>query len=157
MYQFGVSGTVIWLTHILMGSFFAYVGYLTLNNIKIPQILSLVLINLGVLAVLYHAHIWFFKSHRKINISKKNYDKHDHSKHDHSKHDHSNDNKNKKIIAKFKGKNYDLTEWNKLHPGGQILNMVNGKDLEKAWKDHGVSWHLKNKNVKNVLKKYKIK
>jgi hypothetical protein len=146
MYQFGVSGTVIWLTHILMGSFFAYVGYLTLNNIKIPQILSLVLINLGVLAVLYHAHIWFFKSHRKIEASI----------HDHSKHNHIN-NKNKKIIASFEGKKYDLTEWNKLHPGGPILDMVNGKDLKKAWKDNGVSWHLKNKNVKNVLKKYEIK
>ena len=139
MYQFGVSGTVIWLTHILMGSFFAYVGYLTLNNIKIPQILSLVLINLGVLAILYHAHIWIFRSHKKINNNN------------------TSNNKNKKIIATYEGKKYDLTEWNKLHPGGPILDMVNGKDLKKVWKDNGVSWHLKNKNVKNVLKKYEIK
>ena len=120
-----------------MGLFFAYVGYLSINNIKIPQILSLVLINLGVLATLYHAHIWVFKSHSKDN--------------------NSNNIKNKKIIATFEGKKYDLTEWNKLHPGGQILDIVNGKDLKKAWKDNGVSWHLKNKNVKNVLKKYEIK
>jgi len=156
MYHFGVSGIVIWLSHILMGSFFAYVGYLTLNKKEIPQIVSLVLIILGVLGLLYHLHLWVYKSHRNIELSKHDHSKHDHSKHDHSKHDHSNNN-SKKIISTYKGKKYDLTDWNKLHPGGPILNKANGRDLEEVWKENGVGWHLKNKRVKKTLEKYLIK
>ena len=39
----GIPGSVIWIGHILMGFFFAYMGYLTLNKQKIPQILSIIL------------------------------------------------------------------------------------------------------------------
>tara|TARA_A100001015_G_C14913324_1_gene681340 strand:- start:767 stop:1045 length:279 start_codon:yes stop_codon:yes gene_type:complete len=74
MYHFGVSGIVIWLSHILMGTFFSYVGYLTLNKKPIPQIVSLALINLGVLAFLYHLHLWLYKSHSRKN----NHNSHNH-------------------------------------------------------------------------------
>ena len=58
-YKYGLRGEIIWTTHILMGIFFVLVGYQTLNNKKINQILSLILINLGVLGALYHSHIWY--------------------------------------------------------------------------------------------------
>ena len=59
IYNYGLRGEIIWTSHILMGLFFILVGYQTLNNKKINQILSLVLINLGGLGVLYHSHLWY--------------------------------------------------------------------------------------------------
>lgn len=140
MYHFGVSGIVIWSSHILMGSFFAYVGYLTLNKKEIPQIVSLALIVLGVLGLLYHLHLMVYKSHRKIELSKQD-----------------DNNNNSKIISTYKGKKYDLTDWNRLHPGGPVLDKANGRDLEEVWKENGVGWHLKNKRVMKTLEKYLIK
>ena len=59
IYNYGLRGEIIWTSHILMGLFFVLVGYQTLNNKKINQIVSLILINLGVLGSLYHSHIWY--------------------------------------------------------------------------------------------------
>lgn len=137
MYHFGVSGIVIWLSHILMGIFFAYIGYLTLNKKQLPQIISLILIILGVLAFLYHLHLWVYKSHSHGSKS--------------------NMSGGKKIISTFKGKKYDLTDWNKLHPGGPVLDKANGKDLMDVWKKNGVGWHLSNNKVMKTLEKYLIK
>jgi hypothetical protein len=67
-----------------------------------------------------------------------------------------NHNSSSKIISTYKGKKYDLTEWNKLHSGGMVIDKANGKDLEDVWNNHGVGWHKSNRNVKKVLKKYLI-
>jgi len=58
-YNYGIKAELIWTSHIFMGIFFVILGYQLLNNKKINQILSIILINLGVIAILYHSHIWF--------------------------------------------------------------------------------------------------
>ncbi len=60
-YHYGVSGPLVWSSHILLGLFFSYVGYLCLNNKPISQLFSLILIVTGVLATLYHLHIWMIE------------------------------------------------------------------------------------------------
>lgn len=144
MYSFGLKGVFIWLSHILMGIYLSVFGYLVLNKKEIPQIMTLIMINLGILALLYHTHLWFYWTKKKnINNS-------------------TNSNKNKKndknrIITTFKGKKYDLTEFVSKHPGGSIIKKAKGKDLEKVWKKYDVKWHLKDDNVLNILKQYEIK
>lgn len=144
MYSFGLKGVFIWISHILMGIYLSVFGYLVLNKKEIPQIMTLIMINLGILALLYHTHLWFYWTKKK-NINNI-----------------TNSNKNKKndknrIITTFKGKKYDLTEFVSKHPGGSIIKKANGKDLEKVWKKYNVKWHLKDKHVLAHLKEYEIK
>lgn len=58
-YHFGISGQFIWGFHILMGLYFAFIGYKMLNNQKITQFEALYIMFIGILASLYHAHLWF--------------------------------------------------------------------------------------------------
>ena len=51
---------------------------------------------------------------------------------------------------------YNLTEFVKNHPGGSIILKSAVKDLEEVWSEFGYEWHNNNKNVMNILKKYKI-
>jgi hypothetical protein len=60
-YGFGLPGPLIWTAHIIFGLFFIYVGYSTLNKKAIPQIVSIITIVLGMLAVLYHTHYWYYE------------------------------------------------------------------------------------------------
>ena len=64
-YNFHVPGEIIWISHIIMGLFFIYVGYSMLINIKLPQYINVSVIVLGVLAILYHAHIWIVEATQK--------------------------------------------------------------------------------------------
>ena len=48
-YHFGVPAIAIWSTHIILGIYFCIVGYMMLNNMKLPQIVSLSFIVMGVL------------------------------------------------------------------------------------------------------------
>lgn len=57
-YHFGVSGRAIWLIHIVIGVFLTYVGYASLKHKILPDYIYIIIIILGVLAALYHAHIW---------------------------------------------------------------------------------------------------
>ena len=57
-YHYGLSGPVIWISHILIGLFLAYFGYASLKNIRMPDYVYIGIIVLGVLAILYHTHIW---------------------------------------------------------------------------------------------------
>ena len=106
-----------------------------MNKKPLPQIISLTLIVTGVLAALYHLHLWHYNT-----------------THNNS----SNNNSLKKIISTYNGEKYDLTDYQLKHPGGALIKKAAGKDLVEAWKQNGVSWHLKNPRVMNVLKKYKI-
>jgi uncharacterized protein with NAD-binding domain and iron-sulfur cluster len=56
----------------------------------------------------------------------------------------------------YKGNVYDLTDFIKDHPGGNIIMHAGGKDLEEEWKEHGYEWHANNKSVIKLLEKYKI-
>ena len=58
-YHFGVPAVAIWLTHIVLGLYFCVVGYMMLNNYKLHQAISLSFIVMGVLMMLYHAHLWY--------------------------------------------------------------------------------------------------
>lgn len=58
-YNFGIDGNLIWPMHIILGFFFLYVGYITLNHQKVSQLMALTLIVLGILAILYHGHILY--------------------------------------------------------------------------------------------------
>lgn len=58
-YHFNVPCSTVWLSHILMGIFFTYIGYLLIEGKKVDKWISISLIVIGVLAVLYHGHIWY--------------------------------------------------------------------------------------------------
>jgi hypothetical protein len=59
-YHYGLSGQVIWLSHILLGIFYVYLGYLIVEQKQIlNKYYGVVLIVLGVLSSLYHAHLWY--------------------------------------------------------------------------------------------------
>lgn len=60
-YNFGVPCSVIYSSHILMGLFFAYVGYLLIEGKKVNKWIAIALIVIGVLALLYHSHLWYTK------------------------------------------------------------------------------------------------
>ena len=56
----------------------------------------------------------------------------------------------------YKGNEYDISPFISKHPGGSVILRSLGKDLEKGWKQNGVSWHNSNPNVMRELKKLKI-
>ena len=58
-YHFGIPGWFIWVLHIIFGLFLAFTGYKILNKQPINQIMAIAVIVAGVLAVIYHGHIWF--------------------------------------------------------------------------------------------------
>lgn len=58
-YHFGIPGNAVWLSHILMGVYFIYLGYKITDNFKFD---GLVLSGLGLLALSYHAHLWYLES-----------------------------------------------------------------------------------------------
>jgi len=62
-----------------------------------------------------------------------------------------------RLITTYNGDKYDLTDFVKSHPGGDIIWKSKGKDLKKVWKQFGYDWHENNEYVKQTLKKYKIK
>ena len=60
-YNFGIPCTAVWTSHILMGIFFTYVGYLLIEGKKVNKWIAILLIVIGVLAALYHSHLWYYK------------------------------------------------------------------------------------------------
>jgi hypothetical protein len=61
-YHFGVPGIAVWIQHILSGLLLLYIGYEGVTTGKISRNMSLILIVVGVLAALYHAHLWYYES-----------------------------------------------------------------------------------------------
>jgi len=57
-YHFGVPEWIVWLSNIMIGAFLVYVGYALVLRQRIPLTAALALLVLGVLAILYHGHIW---------------------------------------------------------------------------------------------------
>ena len=62
-YSFGIPSPAIWTSHIIIGFFLAYIGYMLLNNKPINQLSIIFLIVLGVFASLYHAHLFYYYTH----------------------------------------------------------------------------------------------
>lgn len=58
-YHFGVPGYAVWTSHILIGIFLVYVGWSLYDKKRLDKYSPIVLIVIGVLAALYHAHIWW--------------------------------------------------------------------------------------------------
>ena len=65
-YSFGIPGPLLWTTHIIIGLLLIYIGYTLLNNGKIGQLLTILLIVLGSVALLYHGHLFYY--YRNTNI-----------------------------------------------------------------------------------------
>jgi uncharacterized membrane protein len=61
-YHFGVPGSIIWISHIIIGLLLSYVGYNIVFNKKINNNIGLIVLVIGVLAAIYHIHIWYDKS-----------------------------------------------------------------------------------------------
>ena len=64
--------------------------------------------------------------------------------------------KTNRLITSYNNKKYDLTDFVKHHPGGNIIMEANGKNVEDIWEEYNVSWHKNNKKVQEELKKYRI-
>lgn len=64
-YHFGVQNELIWSSHILMGIFFIYVGYELIIKQKLSIPVALIVVVLGALGALYHAHIWYENLRKK--------------------------------------------------------------------------------------------
>ena len=64
-YHFGVPSIVVWIQHIISGVLLLYIGYEGLTTGKISKNMSLILVVVGVLAALYHAHLWYYNSKDK--------------------------------------------------------------------------------------------
>jgi hypothetical protein len=58
-YHFGVANELIWTSHLLMGFFMVYVGYELIMKHKVSVPVSLILVVLGAVGALYHAHLWY--------------------------------------------------------------------------------------------------
>lgn len=58
-YSFGVSGIAIWIFHILIGIFLFYIGYSIIYLQKLNQNIGIILVILGSLSFLYHAHLMY--------------------------------------------------------------------------------------------------
>lgn len=58
-YSFNLPGPLVWTFHICYGMFLAYIGYKLLNKEPITQFSVLTLIITGVLAILYHSHLFY--------------------------------------------------------------------------------------------------
>ena len=56
----------------------------------------------------------------------------------------------------FRGYVYDVTYFINEHPGGSLINLTLGQDVENIWKKYFMSWHLNNNEVMEKLTKNKI-
>ena len=67
MYHFNVPGEVIWTIHILIGFYFVYLGYKSIDNKPIGKISGIILLVMGCIMALYQGHIWLLNlfNHKK--------------------------------------------------------------------------------------------
>jgi len=61
-YHYDVPKNLVWVAHIVIGLVIAYIGYLIINDRPIDKNYATALQVIGVIAALYHAHLWY--SHR---------------------------------------------------------------------------------------------
>jgi len=58
-YSFGTPGLLVWLSHIGIGLYFLYLGYHMVRQSPLTINHGIILVILGSMAALYHAHIMF--------------------------------------------------------------------------------------------------
>ena len=58
-YHFGVPAVLVWLSHILIGLLLIYVAYLIIEGKTVNKWIGILLLLIGVIAALYHVHIWY--------------------------------------------------------------------------------------------------
>ena len=58
-YHFDVPAVLVWLSHIVIGLLLVYVGYLIVEKKTIDKWVGVLLLLIGIIAALYHAHIWY--------------------------------------------------------------------------------------------------
>uniref|UniRef100_A0A6C0BSK9 Uncharacterized protein n=1 Tax=viral metagenome TaxID=1070528 RepID=A0A6C0BSK9_9ZZZZ len=64
-YHFGVPEVAVWMQHIVSGALLLYIGYVGVNTGTISKNMSLILIVVGSLAAIYHAHLWYYNKKKK--------------------------------------------------------------------------------------------
>ena len=64
-YSFGIPGIVIYALHIIAGLLLLYVGKNALDGNLMNRNIAILLIIIGSLAALYHAHLYFYNSFGK--------------------------------------------------------------------------------------------
>jgi hypothetical protein len=60
-YHFDVPAVWVWISHILIGLLLIYIAYLILEKKTINKYIAILLIVIGVIAIFYHAHIWYIE------------------------------------------------------------------------------------------------
>ena len=58
-YHFGVPAVLVWTSHIIIGALLVYIGYLIIEKKPIGKWIGILLILIGIIAAIYHAHIWY--------------------------------------------------------------------------------------------------
>jgi hypothetical protein len=71
-YNFCLSGSVVLILHILIGIFLIYFGYVSLKNERLPDFVYIGVIVIGIVAILYNAHIMFTYNESYFLINKNN-------------------------------------------------------------------------------------
>jgi cytochrome b involved in lipid metabolism len=68
----------------------------------------------------------------------------------------SKHNKHDDAWVIYRGYVYDITYFINKHPGGILINLSLGNDVEKIWNNYFVNWHFNNSEVIEVITKNKI-
>lgn len=66
-YHFGVSAEAVWTSHIIIGLFLIYFGYNVLKKTNMPDYVPIIVIVLGAMGGLYHAHLWYVERGEETN------------------------------------------------------------------------------------------
>lgn len=64
MYSNYIPGEAIWSFHIFMGIYLIYLAK-QIQERKVPPSTTLVLYTLGILALMYHMHLWWSNYYKK--------------------------------------------------------------------------------------------
>ena len=62
-YHFDVPAVLVWSSHIIIGLLLIYVAYLIIEGKSVQKWIGILLLVIGVIAALYHAHIWYVERH----------------------------------------------------------------------------------------------
>lgn len=60
----------------------------------------------------------------------------------------------KRLIVTYRGHKYDGTEFVQNHPGGSLIWKAHGRDVEEAWREHGVAWHGKKASIDKMIRSW---
>lgn len=64
-YHFGVPAVLVWVSHIIIGALMIYLAYLIIEKKPIDKWVGILVLLIGVIAIIYHAHIWYVERTKK--------------------------------------------------------------------------------------------